>query len=271
MQSHQTVSTILRIAYSSLFLQTVASVATFALTRRKDRNRELLWVAMLAALQSVVISGFAPALGPMAGGTLLQATIALLKVRDGTMKSVAPDEGVGNCSVPLISCGTCPNLHLRASSAVQNVHSVCRAQCSGAVGDPFCGPPLWDRYDRRSSDYRDSDRIVSHRGLNGSRAKSLRRQGSTSFCDWPRRTSITFRGVDPQPVERTQPTHVRENQRVSVGVFHRFCLCGVRTIRAGKLSRTFLAMLFPHDPVVQFVDRARPSAVGISLLHNPPS
>ncbi len=88
-RSHQTVSTILRIAYSSLFFQIVASVAIFALTGNEDRNRELLWVAMLAALQAVVISGFVPAMGPMAGGTLPPWTTALLQVRDGTMKAVA--------------------------------------------------------------------------------------------------------------------------------------------------------------------------------------
>jgi membrane-associated phospholipid phosphatase len=86
--SHHVLKVALFLAYDSIFLQGFASVAFFALTRNTQRNRELLWITMLAAIGTVVLSGFGPALGPMTNGHLPWTTV-LLKIRDGSMTSTA--------------------------------------------------------------------------------------------------------------------------------------------------------------------------------------
>jgi hypothetical protein len=87
--AHKVAKLALLLAYDSIFLQGFASVAFFALTGNTQRNRELLWIAMLAGIATVVISGFAPALGPMTAGHVPEWTKVLLKLRDGSMTSTA--------------------------------------------------------------------------------------------------------------------------------------------------------------------------------------
>ncbi len=86
---HRIATTILFPGYNSIFFQGFASVAFLALTNSTRRNRELLWITMIAGSATVALSGFVPALGPMTAGHLPEWTSALLKVRDGSMTSTA--------------------------------------------------------------------------------------------------------------------------------------------------------------------------------------
>ncbi len=100
--AHRTLFTILKVAYSSLFAQAFTSVGIFALTRNTTRNRELLWISTLAGFQAVLISGFVPALGPMSTGGVPVWTATLLKIRDGTIRSVALTKESGIVAFPSI-------------------------------------------------------------------------------------------------------------------------------------------------------------------------
>lgn len=71
--------------YSSIILQAFASVVFFALIGSTERNRELFWIALVAAIATVAISGFAPALGPMTADAVPKWTTTLMKIRAGTM------------------------------------------------------------------------------------------------------------------------------------------------------------------------------------------
>ncbi len=87
--NHRIVKVVLLLAYDSIFLQGFASVAFFALTKNPERNRELLWITLLAGIATVAISGFAPALGPMTAGHLPPWTAVLLQIRGGSLTSTA--------------------------------------------------------------------------------------------------------------------------------------------------------------------------------------
>ncbi len=71
--------------YSSIILQAFASVVFFALIGSTERNRELFWIALFAAIATVAISGFVPALGPMTADSVPKWTTTLLKIRAGTL------------------------------------------------------------------------------------------------------------------------------------------------------------------------------------------
>jgi hypothetical protein len=86
-QAHPTAKTFLFLGYNSIFLQGFGSVAFFALTGKTQRNRELLWITMLAGMMTVAISGFAPAIGPMSGGHWPEWTAVLISIRDGSLTS----------------------------------------------------------------------------------------------------------------------------------------------------------------------------------------
>ena len=87
--THRIVKVPLVLAYDSIYLQGFASVAFFALTKNRERNRELMWITLMAGIATVAISGFAPALGPMTAGHLPRWTAVLLQLRDGSMTSTA--------------------------------------------------------------------------------------------------------------------------------------------------------------------------------------
>jgi len=59
-RGHQIAKVGLLLAYDSIFLQGFASVTFFALTRNSERNRELLWITILAGIATVAISGSLP-------------------------------------------------------------------------------------------------------------------------------------------------------------------------------------------------------------------
>jgi hypothetical protein len=84
---HRTAKIGLLLAYDSIVFQGFTSIAFFALTGNNQRNRELLWITMLAGIATVAISGFAPALGPMTADHPPAWTQVLLKIRDGSMRS----------------------------------------------------------------------------------------------------------------------------------------------------------------------------------------
>jgi PAP2 superfamily len=72
-------------AYNSMMLQVFASIGFFALIGRSDRNRELLWIAMVSILVSVTLSGPFPALGPFTKEGMPQWSAVLVTIRDGSV------------------------------------------------------------------------------------------------------------------------------------------------------------------------------------------
>jgi hypothetical protein len=70
-------------AYNSIFVQVFVSVVFFSFAGRSDRNRELLWTSMLAALITVSISGLLPAYGPYTDGKMPEWSAVLQTIREG--------------------------------------------------------------------------------------------------------------------------------------------------------------------------------------------
>ncbi len=94
--SHHLLQFVMGYAYNSIFLQVFASIVYFSLAGRSDRNRELLWTAMLAALITVSVSGFLPAYGPFTGGAMPAWSAVLETIRAGgvTNFKIAEMEGI---------------------------------------------------------------------------------------------------------------------------------------------------------------------------------
>ncbi|HEV2171841.1 MAG TPA: phosphatase PAP2 family protein [Candidatus Binatus sp.] len=76
---------VLEHAYNSMMLQVFASIGFFAVIGRSDRNRELLWIAMLSIVISVTLSGPFPALGPYTRDGMPQWSAVLVTIRDGSV------------------------------------------------------------------------------------------------------------------------------------------------------------------------------------------
>jgi hypothetical protein len=91
-------------AYNSMMVQVFASIAFFVLIKRSDRNRELLWIGMLAVTISAALSGPFPALGPYTTGGMPAWSAALLSIRDGSLTKITLDHLNGIVSFP--SCHT---------------------------------------------------------------------------------------------------------------------------------------------------------------------
>ena len=72
-------------AYNSIFAQVFVSVVYFSFSGRSDRNRELLWTSMLAALITVTVSGLLPAYGPYTNGKMPEWSAVLQTIREGHM------------------------------------------------------------------------------------------------------------------------------------------------------------------------------------------
>ncbi|HEV2171441.1 MAG TPA: phosphatase PAP2 family protein [Candidatus Binatus sp.] len=84
MSSNWLVRYVLEHAYNSMMVQVFASIGFFALIGRSDRNRELLWIAMLSIVISVTLSGPFPALGPFTTGGIPKWSAVLVTIRDGS-------------------------------------------------------------------------------------------------------------------------------------------------------------------------------------------
>jgi membrane-associated phospholipid phosphatase len=79
---------ILSHAYNSMIVQIFFSLGFFAVIKRSDRNRELLWIGMLSGLITVSLSGLLPALGPYVNGDMPKWSAVLLSVRDGSLTNL---------------------------------------------------------------------------------------------------------------------------------------------------------------------------------------
>lgn len=94
------IRSVLSHAYNSIFIQVFFSIGYFALTRRSDRNLELLWIGMLAALITTSLSGLFPALGPYINGDMPAWSAVLLTIRNGTLSKFALTDMTGIVAFP---------------------------------------------------------------------------------------------------------------------------------------------------------------------------
>jgi len=96
---HQTLQYLLARAYNSIFVQVFASIGYFALIKRSDRNRELMWIGMLSALITSV-AGLLPALGPYAKGDMPAWSAVLVTIRNGSLTRFALADLTGIVAFP---------------------------------------------------------------------------------------------------------------------------------------------------------------------------
>lgn len=76
-------------AYNSMMVQIFLSLGFFAIIGRADRNRELLWIGMLAVVLAVTLSGPFPALGPYTTGGMPEWSAVLVKIREGSLTKIS--------------------------------------------------------------------------------------------------------------------------------------------------------------------------------------
>jgi PAP2 superfamily protein len=100
MSSSSTTRYILEHAYNSMMVQVFASIAFFAVIKRSDRNRELLWIGMVSVIISVSLSGPFPALGPFTKGGMPSWSAVLVTIRDGTATKFTLDHLNGIVAFP---------------------------------------------------------------------------------------------------------------------------------------------------------------------------
>ena len=98
--SSSTIRYVLGHAYNSMIVQIFASIGYFALIRRSDRNRELLWIGMLSVLISTSLSGPFPALGPYTKGDMPAWSAVLVTIRDGSLSKFALADVTGIVAFP---------------------------------------------------------------------------------------------------------------------------------------------------------------------------
>jgi len=97
---HRILRYLLEHAYNSIFVQVFASIGYFALIKRSDRNRELLWIAMLSALVTTSLSGLLPALGPYANGNMPAWSAVLVTIHNGSLTGFALSDMTGIVTFP---------------------------------------------------------------------------------------------------------------------------------------------------------------------------
>jgi hypothetical protein len=98
--SHKKIEFLLAIAYCSILPQTIGSVIYFCRIRRPDRNDDLLWTTMLAAVITAAISAFLPALGPHLKGQYVEWSATLAAVRAGSASTFSLDQLQGIIAFP---------------------------------------------------------------------------------------------------------------------------------------------------------------------------
>lgn len=87
-------------AYNSIYVQIFFSIGYFALAKRSDRNRELLWIGMLSSLITTSVSGFFPALGPYLKGDMPWWSAVLVTIRNGTLLKFSLADTTGIIAFP---------------------------------------------------------------------------------------------------------------------------------------------------------------------------
>ena len=97
---HQTLQYLLARAYNSIFVQVFASIGYFALIKRSDRNRELMWIGMLSALITTSVAGLLPALGPYVKGDMPAWSAVLVTIRNGSLTRFALADMTGIVAFP---------------------------------------------------------------------------------------------------------------------------------------------------------------------------
>lgn len=140
-QSHPRFAYLLHYAYNSIFFQVLASIGFFAAIGRTDRNRELLWVAMVSALATTSLSGIFPALGPYIKEMPAWSAV-LASIRAGTL-ALRDHRYEGRGGVPLVPyrdggfpglCSSAADAKLHSGGCSERIHvgvdSVCRTSLS---------------------------------------------------------------------------------------------------------------------------------------------
>ena len=104
---HPILRNLLEHDYNSVFVQVFVSIAYFAIIRRTDRNRELLWTGMMSALITASLSGLLPAVGPYVNDVKslplkdMPAWLAVfVTLRDGTLSKFALLDMTGIVTFP---------------------------------------------------------------------------------------------------------------------------------------------------------------------------
>jgi len=87
-------------AYNSIIIQIFFSIGYFALIKRSDRNRELLWIGMLAALITTSLSGLFPAVGPYTTRGMPRWSAVLLTIRNGSLSKFTLADMTGIVTFP---------------------------------------------------------------------------------------------------------------------------------------------------------------------------
>jgi hypothetical protein len=98
--AHHLLKLLLAVAYETMLPLIIGSILFFAHTRRADRNRELLSIAMLSLIVTALISGIFPAIGPYIAGHQPAFMLTLLAVRAGALTTFALDNLQGIVTMP---------------------------------------------------------------------------------------------------------------------------------------------------------------------------
>jgi hypothetical protein len=97
---HPILRNLLERDYNSVFVQVFVSIAYFAIIRRSDRNREMLWAGILSALITASLSGLLPALGPYLKGDMPKWSVVLVTIRSGSLSKFALSDMTGIVTFP---------------------------------------------------------------------------------------------------------------------------------------------------------------------------
>lgn len=97
---HRKLELLLEVGYATILPQTLGSVIYFAHTRRPDRNDDLLWTTMLAAIIATVLSALLPALGPHLKGQYVVWSATLAAIRAGSASSFSLEHLLGIIDFP---------------------------------------------------------------------------------------------------------------------------------------------------------------------------
>ncbi|HYL60088.1 MAG TPA: phosphatase PAP2 family protein [Candidatus Acidoferrales bacterium] len=100
LEPHHGFQYLLGYAYNSFPVQIIFSIALFAFSGRRDRNREMLWIGLFGALIATSVSGLLPALGPYLDDSIPSWSAVLLAIRNGSLTIFTIAEMQGIVSFP---------------------------------------------------------------------------------------------------------------------------------------------------------------------------